>query len=298
MGYSEIALKIFVAQAEGIIKTNAQFWKKFPTREDFEEFVKGDEGFIRTVEITSLKLKQEAEKNNKDFNFICIYDQEFPKIHTKIKRNSEKPYLLFYKGDITLLNKINNNIAVIGLIDPDTEIEERERKFVKQLVNQNITIVSGLAKGCDSIAHKVALENSGRTIAILPSTLEKIYPAENKKLAENIVKNKGLLLSEYYHEPKNKFVAIGRFIERDRLQALFSKAVILTASYREGEGDSGSRHAMEAAEKYNIERFIMYNEQIDNENIKFGLNKDYYHKQIQVLKPKIIEKIINLKTNL
>ena len=118
------------------------------------------------------------------------------------------------------------------------------------------------------------LENNGKTIAILPSQISKIYPAKNRNLAEEIVNKGGLLLSEYYKDSTSKSEAINRFIERDRLQAMFSKAIILIASYRKDEGDSGSRHAMEAARKYGIERFVMYNSKTDENNKRFGLNRD------------------------
>ena len=162
-------------------------------------------------------------------------------------------------------------------------------------------IVSGLAAGCDSIAHKSCLEMNGKTIAILPSPISKIYPAENKKLAEDIVKKGGLLISEYYKEPKSRFEAVNRFIERDRLQAMFSKAIILIASYRKGEGDSGSRHAMEAAKKYEIDRYVTYNSKTDENNKKFSLNKDLLLNKgtcdVKILQASSIINIKSLKNN-
>ncbi|MEN9945969.1 MAG: hypothetical protein RLZZ293_355, partial [Pseudomonadota bacterium] len=243
-------------------------------------------------------LDEIAEKIAMNFNdqdhesgFICAYDPEFPVINKNVKNNSEKPYLLFYRGDISLLSNLNNNVAVIGLLDPDEDIYLREQEVVKQLVNQNLVIVSGLATGCDTIAHQVCLEHKGKTIAILPSPINKIYPNENNALAEEIVNNGGLLISEYYQAPTAKHEAIKRFIDRDRLQAMFAKAIILVASYRHGEGDSGSRHAMEAAKKYEISRYKIYNPEKDQKNSRFGLNKDLdnevktlYHSSIEMIK--------------
>ena len=127
-----------------------------------------------------------------------------------------------------------------------------------------------MALGCDAVAHSTCIDNNGKTIAVLPSTIDKIYPSENKEIAEKIVENGGLLVSEYHKNPISKHEAISRFIERDRLQAMFSKTIILISSYRKGEGDSGSRHAMEAAKKYGIDRFVMFNKATDDYNIKFG----------------------------
>ena len=112
----------------------------------------------------------------------------------------------------------------------ETFIEIREKKFVSDLVKEGITIISGLALGCDSIAHKEAL-NGGKTVAILPNTLNKIMPSQNENLANQIVENGGLLITEYYEEFNSSRELIGRYQERDRLQALFCDTIILTASY-------------------------------------------------------------------
>ena len=94
-------------------------------------------------------------------------------------------------------------------------------------------------------------------------------------------------MSEYVSEPKNKYESVNRFIERDRLQALFSKAVVLIASYRKGEGDSGSRHAFEKAKEYGKKRLVMYRES-DATDLTFGLNKDYVMQGEQILSQKTI----------
>ena len=171
---------------------------------------------------------------------------------------------------------------------------KRETEIVKQLVNKGLIIVSGLAKGCDTVAHKVCLEEYGKTIAILSTPIDRVYPATNKLLAKEIVNRNGLLLSEYYKEPYNRNEAIKRLIDRDRLQAMFAKAVILIASYQYGKGDSGSRHAMEAAKKFAVERYVMFNLKTDNINIKFGLNREYLlntNDSINILQQSSIEYI-------
>jgi len=267
MKYSDIALKVFAAKECGYIKTNAQFWTQFSEREKIEEIVLSDDRIAKIINTFTQQF------TDNDEGFICAFDDEFPVINQKVK-NSDKPYLLFYKGDISLLQNLNKNVAVIGLIDPTSEIEKREIEVVKRLVNSDLVIVSGLAKGCDAIAHKFCVDTNNKTIAILPTQINKISPAVNRNLAKDIVSKGGLLLTEYYKESTNRQEAIGRYIERDRLQAMFSKAVVLIASYRKGEGDSGSRHAMEAANRYGIERYAMFNEATDIDDKRFGLNKD------------------------
>lgn len=292
MRYSDIALKVLAAKECGIIKSAAQFWGSFADKNKFEEEISKDDRVTKTI----VKISNEFDSVESEEGIICIYDDEFPVINRKVKNNSDKPYLLFYKGNLTLLNDLNKNIAVIGLVDPDEEIINRESDVVKRLVANELVIVSGLAFGCDTIAHKACLEAGGKTIAILPSQLNKIYPAKNRNIAEEIVDQGGLLLSEYYKDSSTKSEAINRFIERDRLQAMFSKAIILIASYRKGEGDSGSRHAMEAAKKYEIERYVMYNSKTDKNNRRFGLNKDLIGMgKVKILQVNSIDHIKSLK---
>lgn len=225
---------------------------------------------------------------------ISTFDNEFPKIYSSVKKDADKPYLLFYKGDLSLLEDLSRNVAVIGLLTPDENIIEREEVVVKKLVERGMNIVSGLAKGCDTIAHKACLEANGKTIAILPSPLSQIYPAENRELASEIVDNGGLLLTEYYKKPVSRFDSTKRFIDRDRLQAMFSKAILLSASYAEGMGDSGSRHAMGKAEEYSLFRAMLYDEKIDSNNPMFGLNKQYHAtRKANVLTSNVLEKMIN-----
>ncbi|MDD4700572.1 MAG: DNA-processing protein DprA [Oscillospiraceae bacterium] len=286
MKYSDIALKVLVAKECGLIKTNAQFWTQFSEREKIEEIGLENDGFTKII---STVVQQFTDSS--DEGFICAFDEEFPAINQKVK-NSDKPYLLFYKGDINLLQDLNKNVAVIGLIDPTAEIEKREIEVVRRLVNSDLVIVSGLAKGCDSIAHKFCVDTNKKTIAILPTQINKISPAVNINLAKDIVSKGGLLLTEYYKESTNRQEAIGRYIKRDRLQAMFSKAVVLIASYRKGEGDSGSRHAIEAANSYGIEKYAMFNEATDINDKQFGLNNDLIalkHSHVNILQQNSIE---------
>lgn len=201
-------------------------------------------------------------------------DNDYPFCRGSVKRG-DFPIILFYKGDIHLLDNAHHNIAVIGVLTPDGCVVEREKKMVSALLRQNYVIVSGLAHGCDSIAHVQALDEDGKTIAILPSTLKNIIPSQHRQLAQRIVEKGGLLVTEYIEEPSSQLEMRGRYQRRDRLQALFSDAIILTASYdinTEGK-DCGSRLAMEYARQYQIPRYVMLDEKSDNANPQFALNR-------------------------
>lgn len=272
---SIISLKLYNLIKTGVIKSNAHFWKSFY-----------DESIVNPFSCNEQAIKQELKE--KGISIISVFDKNFPNVGVKLK-NSEKPFFFAYKGDITLLNNAKI-IAVIGALTPTTEIVKREEKVIKSLTEKGFNIMSGLAKGCDTVAHIESIKNKAKTIAFLPSTLDNIYPKQNINLANEIVNNDGLIVSEYVNEPKNKYETVKRFIERDRLQALYSKAVVLIASFRKGEGDSGSRHAFEKAKQYGKKRLVMFREG-DSNDLMVGLNKDYVMQGEKVISQKEIEEL-------
>ena len=211
---------------------------------------------------------------------VAIGDERFPHYRGKVK-NSEQPIVLFYRGDISLLKETNKNIAVIGLLNPDSDIEKIEQEVVSELVKSGATIVSGLALGCDSIAHRQALQSNGKTVAILPSSLNNILPTKNIELANEIVRKNGLLITEYYADAKSKMELGGRYQERDRLQALFSDFIILSASYTKNNqgNDSGSRLAIRYALNYSISIAVIYDHLTDENNSKYDLNRQLIKEQ-------------------
>ena len=273
---SNISIKLYNLIKTGVIKTNAHFWKSFY-----------NEDYINTFPCDLQEIKQELKE--KGINVISVFDNTFPVVGVKLK-NSERPFFFAYRGDITLLNNVDKNVAVIGVLTPTNEIVESEKKVVKSLTEKSFNIVSGLAKGCDTVAHIESIKNNAKTIAFIPSTIDNIYPKENIALANEIINNGGLTISEYVNEPKNRYESAKRFIERDRLQALFSKAVVLIASFRKGEGDSGSRHAFEKAKKYGKKRLVMFRE-TDASDLIFGLNKDYVMQGEKVFSQKAINEL-------
>lgn len=249
--------------------------------------------------INTYLIKELIKLYNTADGIVCYFDSDFPQINPKVEKDSEKPFLLFYKGDISLLKDLNRNVAVIGVLNPGTAILAREKRAVHLLVDKGMNIVSGLAKGCDTAAHMACLEAAGKTIAILPSTLAQILPAENRQLARDIVENGGLLVTEYFLPAKDQSSAIKRYIDRDRLQAMFAKAIVLSASYNDKTlGDCGSKYAMGKAGDYSLYRTIIYNKNTDHDNAEFGLNKEYYdNEKADVLTPSVLERVINYNIN-
>lgn len=148
-----------------------------------------------------------------------------------------------------LLPSDKRAVAVVGSRKMTQRGMELTKKYVKELVKEKITIVSGLARGIDTIAHKTALENKGRTIAVLGSGLDIIYPPENKKLASDIVKS-GCLISgfEYGTKPEGK-----NFLARNQLIVKFSQAVlVIEGQRRSGTLSTASHAANEGVEVFAI----------------------------------------------
>lgn len=215
----------------------------------------------------------------------AIGDADFPQIQNGVK-DGDRPIALFYKGDISLIERPMGNVAVIGLLTPSAQIEEDERRVVRGLIKQRKCIVSGLALGCDSIGHRETLDCGGKTVAFLSSPLTDINPPSNRPLANEIVAKGGLLATEYFRGVRSKREFIGRYAERDRLQAMFAEAVVLAASYSQKDygKDSGSRFAMGKAIEYGVPRYVMYNSERDNANPMFNLSREAISDGARVIK--------------
>lgn len=113
----------------------------------------------------------------------------------KLKNISSPPKELFCLGNLELLNC--KSIAVIGSRNYSGYGERAAKEFSYNLAKEDVCIVSGMARGIDSFAHEASLNAKGKTVAVLGSGLDVIYPRENKILYENIIKNNGLIISEY-----------------------------------------------------------------------------------------------------
>lgn len=140
------------------------------------------------------------------------------------------PEILFLKGDTSLLNS-GVRVSLIGSREASSGGLRRARKLSSILTDKNITVVSGLALGIDSEAHRSAIESGGRTIAVLGTPLSSYYPKENKSLQDDISLHH-LLVSQFAEESK---VHKGNFPTRNRLMALISDATVIIEA-RDGSG--------------------------------------------------------------
>ena len=158
------------------------------------------------------------------------------------------PILLYCKGDVSLLE--SECLGVVGTRRATKYGVTMGEKMVKDVAVNKITIVSGLAEGIDTVAHKACLEVGGKTIAVLGGGLLNIFPSSNIKLAEVIVEKGGLLVSEY--KPNEPAITY-HFPIRNRIIAGLSKAVFVV----EATEKSGSMHTKNFAIEFNREVFAL-----------------------------------------
>lgn len=165
------------------------------------------------------KKKILFEFNNIKDNYISIIDKDYPQL---LKHIYDPPLFIYYKGNKKLLNKYS--ISIVG----SRKITEYHNIITKEIIfnlkNKNLVITSGLALGIDSLSHKYALDNNLKTIAVLPSSLNNVYPFRNSNLSNTILNNDGLLISEY---PSNTKLETYHFPKRNRIIAGLSKKIIV-----------------------------------------------------------------------
>lgn len=128
----------------------------------------------------------------KDINLLTCNDRKYPE---KLKQIVGYPVCLFCKGDISLLHE--KSIAIIGSRKCTAYGKQVTSAFANGMAKKGFTIISGGARGIDTFAHLGALAVGGKTIMVLGNSLEYVYPPENKNLEERILRNGGLIVSEY-----------------------------------------------------------------------------------------------------
>ena len=152
-------------------------------------------------------------------NIIYYNDDRYPE---KLRRIYAPPQKLYIIGNDKILNE--KGIAIIGCRKPSKYGIEMAYKFAYGLSKRGINVISGLARGIDSYSHLGAVHAKGKTIGVLGSGLNNIYPSENKKLCLEIIKNGGAIITEY--EPKEKPLAMN-FPARNRIISGLSEGILV-----------------------------------------------------------------------
>lgn len=180
------------------------------------------------------------------FTLLTPFDPAYP---PRLKHIYDLPPLLWVKGNLKALAR--HFMAVVGTRKPSSAGRELTLQLTRDLVRKTgVGIVSGLANGIDTLAHKVTLEEKGCTVAVLGSGIDRIYPRSNIRLAQQIVENGGALISEFV--PGTKPDA-HNFPTRNRVVSGISLGVLVTETGETG----GSKITVHRALDQNREVFIV-----------------------------------------
>lgn len=161
---------------------------------------------------------QLSRLNRSEARIVTYWDREYPE---NLKKIYDPPAMLFVRGRLSGSDKYS--IAVVGTRNPTAYGRRVAEKFAAEIAEHGIVVVSGLARGIDTIAHLTTVRSGGRTIAVLGSGVDVIYPNENKRLAEQILDG-GAIISEYYMGSKPDAV---NFPRRNRIISGISLGTIL-----------------------------------------------------------------------
>lgn len=165
-------------------------------------------------------------------------DDEYSKLLAATK---DDPFLLWVRGE--LASSPEKSVAIIGTREPTPHGEVIAKRITQFFVEQKWSVVSGLALGCDAIAHRSAMEANGHTVAVLAHGLHTIAPTQHRRLAEEILEKGGALVSQY---PVGRDAIPQQFVQRDKTQAGLAQGVVMVQSDHRG----GSMHASRAAIEY------------------------------------------------
>lgn len=185
-----------------------------------------------------LAQKQRDAAEKAGAYIISALDEGYPALLSATK---DDPFILFVKG--TLSKTPEKSVAIIGTREPTKHGEMITRRITDFFCGQRWSVVSGLALGCDGIAHRAAIEAGGHTVAVLAHGLQTVAPSQHRKLAEEILNSGGALVSEYRF---GQGALPTQFVKRDRTQAGLAQGVVMIQSDLKG----GSLHASRAALDY------------------------------------------------
>lgn len=233
-------------ESKASFKTIANLFRQNPGRLPseliHEEFYKG----------LYPELKKLIQNSNVDYKANILINETFD-YPLGLKDAQEQVEILYYAGNLEYLQ--TPGVAIVGSRNPSEQGIKRAEKITKLLVKDNFTIVSGLAKGIDAVAHKTAILQKGRTIAVLGTPLNTYYPKENSKL-QNFIAHHHLLISQVPFVRYSKQSPFGNklfFPERNKTMSALTEATVII----EASDTSGTLIQAKAALQQNRKLFIL-----------------------------------------
>lgn len=174
-----------------------------------------------------------------------------PAYPPRLRQIADYPLMLYARGALDAL-RADQSVAVIGTREPTGLGFQQGKAYARLLAELGYTVVSGLARGCDTAGHIGCLDGGGATVAVLPCELEYIYPRSNRALAERILENGGCLVTEYAPGEysrlpgERKQAPPGRFfVERDRIQSALGRGLLVIETHTTG----GTLHTVNFARR-------------------------------------------------
>jgi DNA processing protein len=185
------------------------------------------------LEVASQELERYAAAG---VHLIAFFDERYP---ARLRTIHQPPPLLFVHGSVEALNE-SRCVAVIGTREPTSFGVSAAEEVTRALAEANWVVVSGLAKGIDTLAHGASLKHRTRTVAVMGGGLDRVYPAENRELAAAIIDRGGALVAE---QPFGARPHAGNLVARNRLQSGLSAALVVVQTGVRGGSMHTVRHA-------------------------------------------------------
>ena len=173
-------------------------------------------------------------------NNHLIISIDSPLYPMQLANISDPPNILFLKGNVELLKQ--NKFAIVGTRHPSVQGNNNAFAFAKDLSNNNLTIVSGMASGIDRAAHFGAIEGNSSTIGVIGTGIDQIYPLSNKDLYQKVIEQNGLIISEF---PLGTPPLMNNFPRRNRIVAGLSIGLLVVESALDGGSMVSANMALE-----------------------------------------------------
>ncbi|OMP80115.1 DNA-processing protein DprA [[Flexibacter] sp. ATCC 35208] len=210
--------------------------------------------FVKESEIIELEplIRELIFSNQFDYKTNLLINGTFD-YPSKLKDAEEPVEILYYSGNLDLLS--TRSIAVVGSRKPSEEGIRRAAKLARLLVEDDFTVVSGLAAGIDTISHKTAIEAGGRTIAVIGTPLDHAYPKENAQLQQFIAQSHLLVSQVPFYRYRQQTINGNRlfFPERNKTMSALTEATIIV----EASDTSGTLIQARAAIQQGRKLFIL-----------------------------------------
>ncbi len=230
-----------------IISTYSNF-EDFSQSSEYSKYLGNNSNLFQNDELQKkydLQLEFLESKGKRNYGFVTYYDDNYPKLLSEI---NEPPLVLYYFGNF---NKITEKAAaVVGTRHNTLYGKLTTENLVQFLSNNQISVISGLAYGIDTIAHLNTIRNNGHTVAVIASGLDKLSPSTSVKNAESIVENGGAIITSFEF---GRLAKPQYFLLRNRIICGMSKTTIVVESAKKG----GSLWTARFANDYNREVFAI-----------------------------------------